>query len=601
MSELEIGDKAKKGKKGKKDAAEDEGALDKGTHELAVVTANLTSRKDSRDIKIDSFSISLFGKQLFEDQTLELTWGHRYGLIAQNGSGKSTMLKCVASRLVPIPEWMDIWFLDHEAEPTDRSAVDTVIDTVREEKERLEALEEEIMSTVGPEDPRLEAIYDKLERMDPSTFEKRAGELLFGLGFSQAMMKRATKDMSGGWRMRVALAQALFVKPMVLVLDEPTNHLDLGACVWLEDYLAKWDSILLFTSHSADFLNGVASKIYHLTVRQTLDLYGGNYDSYVRTRREAEVNQLKRYEKEQEDIKHLKEFISSCGTYSNLVKQAQSKQKIIDKMVEAGLTTKPVDDPVFRFGFPSSEKIPPPVMAFQNVSFSYSGKVEDYLYTNLDFGIDCDSRIALVGPNGAGKSTLLKLMTLDIEPSEGEIRRNPHLRIGRYNQHSEDVLDLNKTPLDFMLEKYPDGLVTAEGKKKMEVQDWRSKLGIFGVTGKAQTSLISTLSPGYRARLVFCLMSLRNPHMLLLDEPTNPLDMDMIDSLALAIKKFNGGVVLVSHDFKLLDQVADVIWVCEDKKITPWKGDINSYKNHLRKQMAQQAKSIGMGAGGGVQ
>jgi len=300
-----------------------------------------------------------------------------------------------------------------------------------------------------------------------------------------AANRRATKDMSGGWRMRVALAQALFVKPMVLVLDEPTNHLDLGACVWLEDYLAKWDSILLFTSHSADFLNGVASKIYHLTVRQTLDLYGGNYDSYVRTRREAEVNQLKRYEKEQEDIKHLKEFISSCGTYSNLVKQAQSKQKIIDKMVEAGLTTKPVDDPVFRFGFPSSEKIPPPVMAFQNVSFSYSGKVEDYLYTNLDFGIDCDSRIALVGPNGAGKSTLLKLMTLDIEPSEGEIRRNPHLRIGRYNQHSEDVLDLNKTPLDFMLEKYPDGLVTAEGKKKMEVQDWRSKLGIFGVTGKA--------------------------------------------------------------------------------------------------------------------
>ena len=234
---------------------------------------------------------------------------------------------------------------------------------------------------------------------------------------------------------------------------------------------------------SADFLNGVCSKIYHLTVRSTLDLYGGNYDSYVRTRQENEVgcrlvisrgslavapliltivrpdphlldahqvNQLKRYEKEQEDIKHLKEFISSCGTYSNLVKQAQSKQKIIDKMVEAGLTLKPVPDPVFRFSFPSSEKIPPPVLAFQNVSFAYSGKPEDYLYTNLEFGIDCDSRIALVGPNGAGKSTLLKLMLQEIEPQEGEVRRNPHLRIGRYNQHSEDVLDLEATPLDFM-------------------------------------------------------------------------------------------------------------------------------------------------------
>merc|ERR1719183_558968 len=328
------------------------------------------------------------------------------------------------------------------------------------------------MTEVGPEDSRLEAIYEKLEKIDPSTFDKRAGELLFGLGFSLTMMQRATKDMSGGWRMRVALAQALFVKPMLLVLDEPTNHLDLGACVWLEDYLAKWESILLLTSRSQDFLDGVCSKVYHLTVDKRLDLYGGNYASYEKTRQENEVNQQKRYEKEQEDIKHLKEFISSCGTYSNLVKQAQSKQKIIDKMVEAGLTPKPQPDPVFRFAFPSSEKLPPPVLAFQNVSFAYSGKKEDYLYTNLEFGIDCDSRIALVGPNGAGKSTLLKLMEQEIQPTEGEIRKNPHLRIGRYNQHSEDVLDLKKCPLDFPRDRFPDGLITAEGHKKMEITDW---------------------------------------------------------------------------------------------------------------------------------
>jgi ATP-binding cassette subfamily F protein 2 len=177
------------------------------------------------------------------------------------------------------------------------------------------------------------------------------------------------------------------------VLDEPTNHLDLGACVWLEDYLAKWDSILIMTSHSADFLNGVCSKIYHLSCRATLGLYGGNYAAYVKTRKEAEVNLFKKYEKEQDDIKHLKEFISSCGTYSNMVKQAQSKQKIIDKMLEVGLTRRPEDDPKFRFKFPNSAKIPPPVLAFQNVSFSYSGRKEDYLYTALEFGIDCDSRI----------------------------------------------------------------------------------------------------------------------------------------------------------------------------------------------------------------
>merc|ERR1740138_1511760 len=321
------------------------------------------------------------------------------------------------------------------------------------------------MSDVGPEDARLEAIYEKLEKMDPTTFDKRAGELLFGLGFSQTMMARQTKDMSGGWRMRVALAQALFVRPMLLILDEPTNHLDLGACVWLEDYLAKWESILLLTSHSADFLNGVCSKTYHLTVRKTLELYTGNYSTYVKTRQEMETLQMTKYKKEQDDIKHLKEFISSCGTYSNLVKQAQSKQKIIDKMMEAGLTPKVVPAPVFRFRFPNSQKLPPPVMAFQDVSFAYSGKKEDYLYKNLEFGVDCASRIALVGPNGAGKSTLLKLMLQELLPCEGDVRVNPHLRIGRYNQHSEDVLDLTMNPLDFMDNLYPDGIVTTSGKK----------------------------------------------------------------------------------------------------------------------------------------
>jgi len=571
--------------------------VDEGTLKFAVCTGVLASRQDSKDIKVQSFSISLFGKQLFEDQKLELTYGHRYGLVAQNGSGKTTLLKCIATRQIPIPDFIDVWYLDREAEPSDRTALEAVIDTVRNEKERLEKLEEDIMSEVGPDDPRLEAIYEKLDKMDPTTFDKRAGELLFGLGFSQTMMKRQTKDMSGGWRMRVALAQALFVRPMLLVLDEPTNHLDLGACVWLEDYLAKWESILILTSHSADFLNGVCSKTYHLTVRKTLELYSGNYATYVKTRTEKEVQQMKAYEKEQDDIQHLQKFIRECGTYSNLVKQAQSKQKIIDKMVEAGLTLKPVEDPKFRFAFPNSTKIPPPVLAFQNVSFAYSGKKEDYLYTGLEFGIDCDSRIALVGPNGAGKSTLLKLMEQEIAPTEGDIRRNPHLRIGRYNQHSEDVLDLSKTPLDFMQALFPEGIVTTSGMQKMGVEEWRGKLGIFGITGDKQTLPIKTMSPGFRARVVFCLMSLRNPHMLLLDEPTNPLDMDMIDSLALAIKAFSGGVVLVSHDFRLLEQVADTIWVCDNKAITPWPGDIQSYKEKLRKDMAKASAKMFTGTG----
>merc|ERR1712012_185639 len=245
------------------------------------------------------------------------------------------------------------------------------------------------------------------------------------------MGHKATKDMSGGWRMRVALAQALFSTPTILLLDEPTNHLDLGACVWLEEYLKTWPTILMLISHSQDFLNGVCTNIMQLTHKGTLVTWGGNYDAYVKTRTEHETNQLKQYTKEQDDIKHLQEFIRSCGTYANLRKQADSKQKIIDKMVAAGLTEKPVPDATFDFKFPCSEKLAPPIMAFDEVSFSYSGKKEDYLYTGLNSGVDMDSRIALVGPNGAGKSTLLKLMRSELEPVEGEVKKHGHLRIGQ--------------------------------------------------------------------------------------------------------------------------------------------------------------------------
>merc|ERR1719199_110741 len=268
---------------------------------------------------------------------------------------------------------------------------------------------------LSEEDPEgngelIEALADKQERMDPASFIPDAGALLHGLGFTEVMMAKATKDMSGGWRMRVALAQALFKKPTLLVLDEPTNHLDLGACVWLEEYLAQYPSTVILTSHSEDFLNGVCTETMQITVDGTLVYWGGNYDAYIKTRMEKEVNDMKAYEKEQADIAHLKEFIRSCGTFSNLRKQADSKQKIIDKMKEKGLTEKPLPDQQFMFHFPDSEKLPPPVCAFDDMSFSYSGLKKDYLYTNVSFGIDLDSRVALVGPNGAGKSTLLKLM-----------------------------------------------------------------------------------------------------------------------------------------------------------------------------------------------
>eukprot|EP00798_Chlamydomonas_sp_ICE-L_P025307 gene25307-10960_t len=488
---------------------------------------------------------------------------------------EENFLQCLANREVPVPEHMDLYHLDHEAEPSDRTALEAVVDHIKIEMARLEAMEAQIMEETGPEDERLEAIYERLDELDPSTFEPKAASLLFGLGFGKAMMAKCTRDMSGGWRMRVALARALFAAPTLLLLDEPTNHLDLEACVWLEEYLKTYKKCLVMVSHSQDFLNGVCTHIIWITGCK-LTYYTGNYDVYRQTVAENEVIQIKKYQKEQDDIKHIKEFIATCGTYANLVKQAKSKQKILDKMEADGLTQPVRKERTFQFTFPDCDKLPPPVLPFIDVAFSYSGQKKDYLYKNLNFGIDCDSRIALVGPNGAGKSTLLKLMTGDLEASEGVVTRHTHLSIGKYHQHSTEILDDGKSVLQFFIDSYP--------KEKTE-DEWRSFIGRYGVSGKMQSALIGHLSEGQKSRIVFAMMCLRKPNLLLLDEPTNHLDIEAIDSLADAIKKFNGGMVLVSHDFRLIDQVADQIWVCDKMKVEIWKGDIRAYKAMLAKNM----------------
>lgn len=544
-----------------------------------TVTGVLTSRPTSRDIKIDGFSMGLNGQELIQDCAIELTVGRRYGLLGQNGCGKTNFLECLANREVPIPEHMDIYHLHQEAEPSDRTALEAVVDHIKEELNRLNAEEERIMTEFGPEDERLQGIYERLDELDPTMFEASAAKLLCGLGFNEVMMARKTKDMSGGWRMRVALARALFAAPTLLLLDEPTNHLDLEACVWLEEYLKTYNKCLVLVSHSQDFLNGVCTHIIWLTHRK-LSYYTGNYDTFVKTVEENEAVQAKKYAKEQDDIKHIKEFIASCGTYANLVKQAKSKQKILDKMEADGLT-KPVSrERTFQFSFPDTEKLPPPVLPFHDVSFAYDGNLEGLLYKNLEFGIDCDSRVALVGPNGAGKSTLLKLMTGDLTPTKGTVTRHPHLAIGRYHQHSVDQLDESKSALDFFKSTYPN---TPTFKK--EDEDWRAYLGRFGISGKLQSVRIGTLSDGQKSRIVFGMMCMRNNNLLLLDEPTNHLDIEAIDSLADALNRYNGGMVLVSHDFRLIEQVAKEIWVCEKQTVKVWKGSIREYKKMLAKKM----------------
>jgi ATP-binding cassette subfamily F protein 2 len=545
----------------------------------------------ARDIKIDNFSVTFYGAELLQDTKLELSCGNRYGLMGVNGCGKSTLLACLGNREVPIQDHIDIYYLAREIPASEKTALEAVMEA-DEERVKLEALAEMLaLETDDASQEYLMQVYERLDDLGADTAESRAAHLLMGLQFTPAMQNKKCKDFSGGWRMRVALARALFLKPHLLLLDEPTNHLDLEACVWLEEELKTYPTILLIVSHSQDFLNGVCTSIMHMDLRK-LKVYGGNYDQFMKTRGEQVEAQMKQYNWEQEQIAHMKEYIARFGHGSaKLARQAQSKEKTLAKMVADGLTQKVVSDRSVSFCFYDCGKIPPPVIMVQNVSFRYNDETP-WIYKNLEFGMDLDTRLALVGPNGAGKSTLIKLIYGTEVPTEGMVRRHNHLKLGLYHQHLHELLEMDLSPLDYMLKKFPDF---------KERDEMRKVIGRYGITGKAQTAPIKQLSDGQKCRVVFAWLSWQMPHMLLLDEPTNHLDMETIDALADAIKGYEGGVILVSHDFRLIDQVAKDIWICENQKVTKWDGGILDYKNHLKakvmKAANKDAKSKGLDKG----
>ncbi|KAK4709261.1 hypothetical protein R3W88_030186 [Solanum pinnatisectum] len=534
-------------------------------------TGVLCSHPLSRDIRIESLSVTFHGHDLIVDSELELNYGRRYGLLGLNGCGKSTLLTAIGLRELPIPDHMDIFHLSREIEASDMTSLEAVINC---DEERLQ-LEKEAEALAAQDDgggEQLERIYERLEAMDAATAEKRAAEILFGLGFDKKMQAKKTRDFSGGWRMRIALARALFMNPTILLLDEPTNHLDLEACVWLEESLKNFERILVVISHSQDFLNGVCTNIIHMQNKK-LKLYTGNYDQYVQTRSELEENQMKQYKWEQEQISAMKEYIARFGHGSaKLARQAQSKEKTLAKMERGGLTEKVGRDSVLVFRFTDVGKLPPPVLQFSEVAFGYTP--DNLIYKNLDFGVDLDSRIALVGPNGAGKSTLLKLMIGDLFPTDGMVKRHNHLKIAQYHQHLAEKLDMEVSALLYMMREYPGN----------EEEKMRAAIGRFGLTGKAQVMAMKNLSDGQRSRVIFAWLAFRQPHMLLLDEPTNHLDIETIDSLAEALNAWDGGMVLVSHDFRLINQVAHEIWVCENQAVTRWEGGIMDFKKHLKKR-----------------
>lgn len=539
---------------------------------------------NTRDINVSGVTVAFHGKNLIEETNLIINYGNRYGFIGPNGSGKSTVMKAIAARSIPIPDSIDIYFLDAEYEASEKTAMEAVLDVQDEVKEleaRAEVLNEDMADAGDNEDlqdsiqQELETIYAKLDDMDVNTAESRAAAILFGLGFTRKMQSMKTREFSGGWRMRIALARALFLKPEFLLLDEPTNHLDMDAVIWLEEYLSKWDRILFFVCHSQDFLNNVATHIVRLDATyKKLRYYGGNYDTYVQTRKDQDMVQWRQYEAEQRDIAEIKDFIARFGHGTvKMVRQAQAREKLLEKKLEAGLTQKPEEEKQWDWSFPDAGELPVPVLSIENVTFSYPKC--DPLYREVDFGIDLQTRVALVGPNGAGKTTLFKLICGDLHPTKGAIKKNMHLKISRFTQHFEDKLDLSMTPLDFFKQKLmPD----------QPIEKIRPLLGRYGCGGDMQSQVMGQLSAGQKARIVFAIIAWEKPHLLLLDEPTNPLDMESIDALAACLRKFQGGVVMISHDMRLISQCAEDIYICDHKQITKYKGDIMKFKLHSRKE-----------------
>ncbi|XVF19378.1 hypothetical protein REPUB_Repub11eG0105900 [Reevesia pubescens] len=556
-----------------------------------------------KDITIDNFSVSARGKELLKNASVKISHGKRYGLVGPNGMGKSTLLKLLAWRKIPVPKNIDVLLVEQEVVGDDRTALQAVVSA----NEELLRLREEVAvlqnssSSAGGEDDsdlngddsgeRLVELYEKLQILGSDAAEAQASKILAGLGFTKGMQGRPTRSFSGGWRMRISLARALFVQPTLLLLDEPTNHLDLRAVLWLEEYLYRWKKTLVVVSHDRDFLNTVCTEIIHLHDLK-LQFYRGNFDDfesgYVQRRKEMN-KKFEIYEKQVKAAKRSgnrvqQEKVKDRAKFAAAKESSKSKGKgKVDEDETPAEAPKKWRDYSVEFHFPEPTELTPPLLQIINVCFSYPNR-EDFRLSDVDLGIDMGTRVAIVGPNGAGKSTLLNLIAGDLVPTEGEVRRSQKLRIGRYSQHFVDLLTMEETPVQYLLRLHPD----QEGLSKQEAV--RAKLGKFGLPSHNHLTPIAKLSGGQKARVVFTSISMSKPHILLLDEPTNHLDMQSIDALADALDEFTGGVVLVSHDSRLISRVCEdeeksQIWVVDNGTVNTFPGTFEDYKDELQREI----------------
>ncbi|RXW16576.1 hypothetical protein EST38_g9279 [Candolleomyces aberdarensis] len=542
--------------------------------------ASASAKNKSKDIHLPSIDVNFGSNRILSGASLTLAHGRRYGIIGRNGVGKSTLLRHIAMREVPIPAHITILFVEQEIIGDDTTAIDSVLkadvwrDHLLKEQASLDAKLQELESEGDDkrfEDAReeytsrLAEVHVQLADMDAASGPARAAALLAGLGFDEQDQQRPTKSFSGGWRMRLALARALFVKPALLLLDEPSNHIDLNALAWLEDYLQTWAGTILVVYARSQLLkakDAVATDIIHQH-SERLDYYKGNFTQFYSTKSERDKNLQKEYETQMEYRKHLQAFIDRWRYNANRAAQAQMKIKILEKLPDL---QPPEAEETETFKFPEADKISPPLLQLSDVTFGYTP--DKLLLKDIQFDVGFDSRLAIVGANGAGKSTLIKLLTEELKPLSGHVTKNGRLRVGYFAQHHVDTLNPAMNPVQFLASKYP-------GKTE---QEYRSHLGNFQISGMTGLQLISTLSGGQKSRVAFSLLSLQHPHILLLDEPTNHLDIEGLDALMKALQAWNGGVIIISHDERFITSVAKELWVCGDGTVYKFKGDVESYK-----------------------
>jgi ATP-binding cassette subfamily F protein 3 len=518
-------------------------------------------------LTFSSLSLRRGTRLLISDASFTIYRGEKAGIVGANGCGKSSLLALILGELQPdtggfdMPAQLVVAHVAQETDATQRAAVDFVMDGDVELRATEAAMAEAEARDAGAALGELHARYAALGGYDARS---RAGKLMHGLGFSADDETRPVAAFSGGWRMRLNLAQALMCRSDLLLLDEPTNHLDLDAVLWLEDWLREYPGTLLMIAHDREFLDRSVDRIVHIE-QLTARLYSGNYSAFEEQRAAQLAQQQSLYERQQREIRHMMSFVERFRAKASKARQAQSRLKALERMER--IAPAHVDSP-FEFAFLAPAKLPRPLLTLEQQSAGYGERV---VLQSLNMTIVPGARIALLGRNGAGKSTLMKLLAGELAALAGKRTEARDLHIGYFAQHQLEQLQIADSPLEHL--RHHGGEAAARSTE----QELRSFLGGFGFSGERVFEPVGPFSGGEKARLVLALVSFRRPNLLLLDEPTNHLDLEMRQALAVALQDYEGAVVLVAHDRHLLRAVADELVLVDAGRAVPFDGDLEDY------------------------